>query len=203
MDNGAAMYKPSYNYTGAEAATTTAAPPHHHHQHRYYPQPHTQMAPPASTAAAAAAPTSTTTSQVLFSLLDRKRTGLVPLQEIERRWRVDAVPNLPGVLDALRAAAPGDGLISYEMFDWSLRVSLARVQRMKGGAADHPGGNSTTRRRYPYVDVYGNGGGGQQRSDMAPQRASYARALNPLREDVGAIGESSACFRCKTKNIKI
>jgi len=75
--------------------------------------------------------TSLPTSRILFNLLDTKNVGLVPLSEIERRWKADAVPNLPGVLEALRTASPAGGMISYETFDWSLRFALARVQRKK------------------------------------------------------------------------
>jgi len=66
--------------------------------------------------------------RTLFDILDDGGLGLVPLLEIERRWRDDAVPNLPGVLDCLRAVAPVDGLLSFETFVKGLRKALVRAR---------------------------------------------------------------------------
>uniref|UniRef100_F6Z5D4 Suppressor APC domain-containing protein n=1 Tax=Ciona intestinalis TaxID=7719 RepID=F6Z5D4_CIOIN len=67
--------------------------------------------------------------KTLFNILDDTGVGLVPLTEIERRWRDDAVPNLPGVLDCLRSVAPVDGLLSFEVFVWGLRTALSRARK--------------------------------------------------------------------------
>lgn len=67
--------------------------------------------------------------RTLFNILDDSGSGLVPLVEFERRWREDAVPNLPGVVDALRAVAPTDGLLSFDNFVCGLRVALTRSRR--------------------------------------------------------------------------
>uniref|UniRef100_H2YCD1 Suppressor APC domain-containing protein n=1 Tax=Ciona savignyi TaxID=51511 RepID=H2YCD1_CIOSA len=86
---------------------------------------------------AAAAPVSGLPKQfvnsmkTLFNILDDNGIGLVPLTEIERRWRDDAVPNLPGVLDCLRSVAPPDGLLSFETFVWGLRTALSRARHDK------------------------------------------------------------------------
>nr|CAB3262571.1 uncharacterized protein LOC100180449 [Phallusia mammillata] len=69
--------------------------------------------------------------KTLFNILDDAGVGLVPLTEIERRWRDDAVPNLPGVLDCLRSVAPSDGLLSFETFVWGLRTALARARQCR------------------------------------------------------------------------
>uniref|UniRef100_H2YCC7 Suppressor APC domain-containing protein n=1 Tax=Ciona savignyi TaxID=51511 RepID=H2YCC7_CIOSA len=69
--------------------------------------------------------------KTLFNILDDNGIGLVPLTEIERRWRDDAVPNLPGVLDCLRSVAPPDGLLSFETFVWGLRTALSRARHDK------------------------------------------------------------------------
>nr|XP_002131251.1 uncharacterized protein LOC100180449 [Ciona intestinalis] len=69
--------------------------------------------------------------KTLFNILDDTGVGLVPLTEIERRWRDDAVPNLPGVLDCLRSVAPVDGLLSFEVFVWGLRTALSRARKSR------------------------------------------------------------------------
>ena len=64
----------------------------------------------------------------LFDILDTRNVGLVRMSEIERQWREDAVPNLPGVLDSLRSIAPEDGLINFETFVWGLKIALAKAR---------------------------------------------------------------------------
>uniref|UniRef100_H2YCD0 Suppressor APC domain-containing protein n=1 Tax=Ciona savignyi TaxID=51511 RepID=H2YCD0_CIOSA len=91
---------------------------------------------------AAAAPVSGLPKQfvnsmkTLFNILDDNGIGLVPLTEIERRWRDDAVPNLPGVLDCLRSVAPPDGLLSFETFVWGLRTALSRARHDKDSGSE-------------------------------------------------------------------
>ena len=70
-------------------------------------------------------------SKVLFDLLDEHATGAVPLSKIEHKWRAESVPNLPGVLECLRELSPQDHMITFEVFDWSLRVALSRVKRRR------------------------------------------------------------------------
>jgi len=65
----------------------------------------------------------------LFDILDFDNVGLVPLSEIELYWRDDAVPNLPGVLDALRTIAPADGMLNFETFVWGLKIALAKTRK--------------------------------------------------------------------------
>lgn len=79
----------------------------------------------------------------LFNILDEAGTGFVPLVEIERRWREDAVPNLPGVLDALRTVAPRSGMLSFENFVYGLRTALARVRKKDDVPFNHHNRNVT------------------------------------------------------------
>ncbi|CAK8675233.1 unnamed protein product [Clavelina lepadiformis] len=74
--------------------------------------------------------------KTLFNILDDAGVGYVPLTEIERRWRDDAVPNLPGVLDSLRAVAPKNGLLSFDVFVWGLRSALAKARKCRDNNQD-------------------------------------------------------------------
>ena len=65
----------------------------------------------------------------LFDILDEKNTGLVSLSEIEGRWRDEAVPNLPGVLDSLRSITPADEMLNYETFVWGIKLALVRARK--------------------------------------------------------------------------
>lgn len=67
--------------------------------------------------------------RTLFDMLDDSNTGAVPLAEIERRWRDDAVPNLPGVLSALREVAPPKQMLTFDIFVCGLRLALSRARR--------------------------------------------------------------------------
>ncbi|XP_039272712.2 uncharacterized protein LOC120346977 isoform X1 [Styela clava] len=67
--------------------------------------------------------------RTLFDMLDDSNTGAVPLAEIERRWRDDAVPNLPGVLSALKDIAPPEQLLTFDTFVCGLRLALSRARK--------------------------------------------------------------------------
>lgn len=70
--------------------------------------------------------------RTLFDMMDDTSSGRVAFSEIERRWRDDAVPNLPGVLEALRIVAPNEQLLTFEDFVNGLSLALRRVR------AQHP-----------------------------------------------------------------
>ena len=69
--------------------------------------------------------------KTLFNILDDSKTGYVSLSDIERRWRSDAVPNLPGVLECLRIVAPPDGFLSFNYFVTGLKLALCRARQTK------------------------------------------------------------------------
>ncbi|XP_059571509.1 suppressor APC domain-containing protein 2 isoform X2 [Alligator mississippiensis] len=63
--------------------------------------------------------------RTLFDILDDRRRGCVHLREIECRWQGAEARELPpGVLEALRRAAPASGYLTFDCFVQGLRAAL-------------------------------------------------------------------------------
>uniref|UniRef100_H2YCC8 Suppressor APC domain-containing protein n=1 Tax=Ciona savignyi TaxID=51511 RepID=H2YCC8_CIOSA len=134
---------------------------------------------------AAAAPVSGLPKQfvnsmkTLFNILDDNGIGLVPLTEIERRWRDDAVPNLPGVLDCLRSVAPPDGLLSFETFVWGLRTALSRARHDKVKFKDATNRKTSSKQDLDSDTDIGKGKASRYQSKTASDNEEDVTALHP------------------------
>ena len=67
--------------------------------------------------------------KALFENLDEQHTGLVHISDIKRRWRDNAIPNLPGVYDSFRFVAPADGLLNFDTFVLGFKTAVKRREK--------------------------------------------------------------------------
>ncbi|XP_033643227.1 suppressor APC domain-containing protein 2-like [Asterias rubens] len=79
--------------------------------------------------------------KVLFDILDEDGSGLVHVNEIEKRWASEGGSSgLPfGVLNGLRKAAPKNGKLSFDRFCSGIKLSLNNERGVGKGREDrHP-----------------------------------------------------------------